>query len=184
MTSADLNLAIAKSEGWNTFLSKHNYYEVTTPTGERYTSDPWTCFDPYTGKRNHTPAESEACSHIIPNYCEDLNLLHELELKLNQKEDAEYRHKYLPEVVGGCLATCITATALQRAEAYAKVKGIWNDKAFAEYEAKLNRESEIREAALIEARDFEEYKRLKQKFEKGPNDESTSSHRKNRRNFL
>ncbi len=44
----------------------------------------------------------------------------------------------------------------------------WHDKAYGKWTEKLERERQRRDSALNEARDFEEYKRLKQKFEKGP----------------
>jgi len=103
MTPEQLNLAIAKKRGWK--VHPKNKWCVIPPKS------------PHSVQRLST----------LPNFVGDLNLMHELELKLNQKEDAEYRHKYLPEVVGGCLAICITATALQRAEAYAKLKGVWKE---------------------------------------------------------
>lgn len=90
MNESELNVAVAKAEGWTWFWSKHNHWVITDPEG--HTTNPgfgdWTDFDPHTGQKNVTPAvPSDQHLHYYPasDPAEAMRLLekYRLELRLN-----------------------------------------------------------------------------------------------------
>jgi hypothetical protein len=69
----------------------------------------------------------------IPDYCNDLNAMHEAEKVLNDEQWPEYREELRNVVLGGirmvsqwCKAD-LHATARQRAEAFLKTLGKWEE---------------------------------------------------------
>ena len=118
MTPEQLNIAIAQSDGF-------------------VLCDLWVPFDSHGTWTKRCDHKKCVPVQAIPNFCGDLNLMHEVELKLEYSDVNSDFNKYctkLNEIACrlkcGNLQSCgytISATALQRAEAYAKVKGIWNE---------------------------------------------------------
>jgi hypothetical protein len=53
----ELNVAVAKAEGWTWFWSKHNYWSITRPDGKSFSAglSRYTDYDPDTGKKNKAP---------------------------------------------------------------------------------------------------------------------------------
>ena len=65
--------------------------------------------------------------NCIPDYCHDLNAMHEAEKCLpDVNAHRDYVWYRLIEVVGNRRMACC-ATALQRAEAFLRVKGLWKE---------------------------------------------------------
>lgn len=108
MTSIEINIAIAEACGWT---------EI-----EQYTQaiDGWYKYEP---NGDHSQ---------IPNYCADLNAMHEVENTLIFSERKLFRH-WLQKVksydlgddVMIAIDECVHATARQRAEAFLKTLGKW-----------------------------------------------------------
>jgi hypothetical protein len=103
MTNEQINIAIAEACGW-----------------KLHPQDRWIVIPP------NSPHSVQPLS-TIPNYCNDLNAMHEAEKTLNSLQAAEYSRivtsiawqseqpSYAP----------ITATARQRAEAFLETIGKW-----------------------------------------------------------
>jgi hypothetical protein len=96
MTDEQINQAIAEACGWK---------EITNCT----------CG----GKKRGCPPGGHASSHT-PNYCADLNAMHEAEKVLTVEEWSDYVD-YLPTR----WEEAIHATARQRAEAFLRTLGKW-----------------------------------------------------------
>ena len=65
---------------------------------------------------------------VCPDYLGDLNAMHEAEKMLTQAQDYHYRASMLNAVCkDGSGLTAITATAAQRAEAFLRMVGKWED---------------------------------------------------------
>lgn len=108
MSPAKQRIAIAEACGWIVPEGCTNHR--TTPTGELIFFNPHTQDDP------------------LPDYLNDLNAMHEAEKVLMQAQDYDYRTETLPKVCGdssGLIA--LTATAAQRAEAFLRTIGKWED---------------------------------------------------------
>lgn len=112
MTSEQINIAIAESLGWTQV--------------QLYITDP--------AKRlwGYTPGPDTDWTSV-PDYCNDLNAMHEVEKTLDDEQWLDYI-RCLQEDVCRCfgkyrsmIAVC-HATALQRAEAYLRTIGKWNEK--------------------------------------------------------
>lgn len=105
MTPTELNLAIAKKRGWK--VHPKNKWCVIPPKS------------PHSVQRLST----------LPNFVGDLNLMHDMEATL----DKEQRRKWefiIAEMFAGLDKSWFDVchmNALQRAEAYAKVRGICHD---------------------------------------------------------
>jgi len=126
MTPQEINAAIAESLGWK-------YLEnIITPSrsfnGAQSMGDCWQRPDGNCGYGDYVP----------PNYCNDLNAMHEVIKSL----DVGTRFKWFGMLYLVCTETpfweddtstercahsVCNATALQRAEAYLKTIGKWND---------------------------------------------------------
>jgi len=108
MTKEQINIAIAESLGWH-----HREGGM------------WYC-----------PDGSTVPETLIPNYCNDLNAMHEAWCSLTLWQHQAFRHELQAAIAyaqedeephkGPCHSVC-NATALQRAEAYLKTIGKWND---------------------------------------------------------
>ena len=109
-------IAIAEACGWRIYESNGiTYYE--RPGGDVY---------------NHV-----LCVECLPDYCSDLNAMHEAEAGLGEGQKMPYARKLL-EIVTGCpphliggflnggtLWDAVFATAAQRAEAFLKTLNLW-----------------------------------------------------------
>ena len=61
MTDRELLELAAKSAGWTGWQSKHGYWNIESPEGEKSTHcHSWTSYDPYTGERLQEPTFGDA----------------------------------------------------------------------------------------------------------------------------
>ena len=114
MTPEQINIAIAESQGWK-------LGEMEEPSGSK-----WQAWIDQEGKLQVD----------IPNYCNDLNAMHEAWCSLTEKQHQTFRRELQITVAfakedniphkGPCHSVC-NATALQRAEAYLRTIGKWKD---------------------------------------------------------
>jgi hypothetical protein len=109
MTDEQINIAIAEACGWSGFSSAG--YAGSIQYGRK-------------------PLSSHA-SWELPNYCNDLNAIHEAEMSLpveefNGQEWDQSRSEYRWRLRLICLHPC-HATARERAEAFLRTIGKWED---------------------------------------------------------
>ena len=111
-------IAIAEACGWEFMdagkFAGVDYKLVIPPHGLSYTMTP------------------DAAIRSTPDYLNDLNAMHEAEKVLTSKEEAGYFLGLQKLIVPPYLrhfAPCIRATASQRAEAFLRTIGKWEDKA-------------------------------------------------------
>lgn len=121
MTPQEINIAIAESLGWK-YLKN-----IITPSrsfnGAQSMGDCWQRPDGDRGYGDYEP----------PNYCNDLNAMHEVEKSITDPRKmldyfnhlARYNDPDARSIQDSF--NIITATALQRAEAYLRTIGKWND---------------------------------------------------------
>jgi hypothetical protein len=108
MTDEQINQRIAEVCGW-----KHDF-------NEDHENPEWYWIPPNNPDGNGEP----------PNYCNDLNVMHEAEKVLKSFEHLVNYHALLGYCGGTTLMRlheCITATARQRAEAFLRTLGKWED---------------------------------------------------------
>ena len=102
MTSIEINLAIAEACGW-TDISQYTQ-----------AVDGWYGHEPENGLHSQ-----------VPNYCNDLNAMHEAEKQMRNGDWTRYC-QYLAEYGGGTVRfVSVHATAQSRAEAFLKTLGKW-----------------------------------------------------------
>jgi hypothetical protein len=100
MTDEEINAAIAEACGWTRVNATHS-------SGKAPNAD-------YVGEE------------FIPNYCNDLNAMHEAEKALNTDELFEQYYLTLYETTRSTRWP-VCATALQRAEAFLRTLDKWKD---------------------------------------------------------
>jgi hypothetical protein len=108
MTNEQINIAIAEACGWRELYLNQN-------------SEPWG----FNTGLNY--------SQRIPDYCNDLNAMHEAEKVLTTTEQQNNYYAEIAEITWGCeeighrqvVFNQLTATARQRAEAFLKTLGKW-----------------------------------------------------------
>lgn len=113
MTTEQINVAIAESMGW---VKLDKRVPSVVPNGGYYEYQ-----------------NGDVFRHQLPNYCSDLNACADFERTLTPDESADYYCTHLPDVVGADtddwmhkqLPKLASATALQRCEAYLRVKELW-----------------------------------------------------------
>ena len=107
MTDLEINTAIAEACGWT--CDKDTW---TSPEGGRWA--------------RRVPGREISDEQILPNYCHDLNAMHEAEAS-QLWPDAAFWNRYSLELGGLCnsLAPALHATARQRAEAFLRTIGKW-----------------------------------------------------------
>lgn len=98
-------IAIAEWCGWQRGTPRYNYSQIVN-------------------------ARFEGVEHL-PNFCGDLNLMHDVEKRLPNPEQSQYR-LILTEVcthyrLADWQGYAISATAAQRAEAFLKTLGLWKE---------------------------------------------------------
>lgn len=97
-------IAIAEAVGWTEIKERSNpYYEMT---GDK-------------------PAGHHGNSHV-PDYLNDLNAMHEAEKCLTAIQKLKYEQELL-KICAGCYSRAIVATAAQRAEAFLRAIGKWEE---------------------------------------------------------
>jgi hypothetical protein len=131
MTSEEINRAVAESVGFNWWaVEKGGWYYRQGGAG-------YTNRIEEAGRYTEADARKELVRgepmgvHAIPppDYCNDLNAMHEVEKTLTDEQHRLFR-SYLGEAVGDVAYFCrkiISATARQRAEAYLRTIGKWRD---------------------------------------------------------
>jgi hypothetical protein len=105
-----INIAIAESLGWTCIWDSRKYFKGINgyPPG-------------YTGNRNAESGRVE-----IPNYCNDLNAMHDAEKSLPLRSRMTYLdHLGYDGSTTGCVFGTVTTPAMQRAEAYLRTIGKW-----------------------------------------------------------
>jgi hypothetical protein len=135
MTNKQINIAIAESRGWFKFTQFTTYPKSWGRTPARYHNPIWSL-------TSSTDMTEDECTkygwhgdgHIsidhIPDYCNDLNAMHEAEKwmisnlrLLDFWQFAEELKRIVPANLGD--DSYIHATARQRAEAFLKTIGKW-----------------------------------------------------------
>jgi hypothetical protein len=104
MTDEQINAAIAKACGWTDVTASHR-----------------------SGK---APSADYVGYEFYPDYCTDLNAMHEAERVLKSWDHFVNYHAWLGYCGGNKLVQlheCITATARQRAEAFLRTLGKWEE---------------------------------------------------------
>lgn len=109
MTNEEINKAIAEACGWKCGYTEKSGYYVVDPNGFQ---------------RGWSKLECVAIS-ALPNYCADLNTMHEAEKTLNKDQFMLYCDNLWP--LGNGVWEAIHATASQRAEAFVKALGKWEE---------------------------------------------------------
>lgn len=136
MTNKQINIAIAESRGWFKFTQFTTYPKSWGRTPARYHNPIWSL-------TSLTDMTEDECTkygwhgdgHIsidhIPDYCNDLNAMHESEETLAES----LQEKYLDNLYSVCNPDSMyndtwkmnRATARQRAEAFLKTIGKWEE---------------------------------------------------------
>jgi hypothetical protein len=112
MTDEQINAAIAEACGWKLIKTKEGG-KITYPTGFEIE------FTPFEWAKNRFTS-------MLLNYCEDLNAMHEAEKMLDS--DELFRGYYLALYDITKSTRCpVHATARQRAEAFLRTIGKWED---------------------------------------------------------
>jgi len=126
MTNYDINIAIAEHCGWRN-IKEIDYQPIGT---DPYIDGPdqmWVGIDP----------ESDSDSdeyEVIPDYCNDLNLMHEAKAALKGDKRIGFidnlcevvkRDKNLSEGPYSTMVEAFYSTAIQQAEAFLKTIGKW-----------------------------------------------------------
>jgi hypothetical protein len=113
MTNEQINIAIAKACGWK--------WTGSGPNKDAH----W--------RRNKNDKTFKR-THELPDYCYDLNAMHEAEDKLEGMNKVEFAiqlcrvvGKDWPSGIGGGSFAHIHATALQKAEAFLRTIGKWEE---------------------------------------------------------
>lgn len=123
MTDEQINIAIAEACGWRCckrdmriaeLVHTHPYHGLVgiEPTAKEYDgSKDWQYW-------------------VIPNYCDDLNAMHEAEESLNHLQQCEFAEKLFRVMIGEDGVSefmKIHSTAAQRAEAFLRTIGKWEE---------------------------------------------------------
>jgi hypothetical protein len=111
MTNEQINTAIAEECGWTWIDEDYTYYGFT-------------CDIPMT-RRRWTPPNGGKPTLDIPDYCNDLNAMHEAEKMLTSEQVTSYVD--LLEFMNERWATPAFGTAAQRAEAFLRTLGKWEE---------------------------------------------------------
>jgi hypothetical protein len=120
MKSEEQNIAIAKAYGWkpDDDGAGLNTWEASYVGNKLY------------GKQPQYNKENKIVSYIIgrivPDYINDLNAMHEAEKILFPKFEIEW-HNQLQNVCGGSWRIMLNSSAAQRAEAFLRTIGKWED---------------------------------------------------------
>jgi hypothetical protein len=108
MTNQQINIAIAKACGLTIVSDGITHHLI--PCGKKTEHDPEGCL-------------LKEC----PDYCNDLNAMHEAEKTLDDYQYYNYCRHHLPDTQRSEMAQGRTATARQRAEAFLKTIGEWEE---------------------------------------------------------
>ncbi len=133
MTNKEINIAIAESRGWLKFTQFTTYPKSWGRTPARYHNPIWSL-------TSLTDMTEDECTKYgwhgdgyisidhIPDYCNDLNAMHEAEKSIGLLEDSFQGRKNQRKWAIACPAKDPRfATARQRAEAFLKTIGKWEE---------------------------------------------------------
>jgi hypothetical protein len=112
MTDKQINAAIAEACGWT----------------EIHDSGIWHNFAPW-GYPPEKPGQGGNSYNFLPDYCNDLNAMHDAEFELIYGKGTDYA-KYLLEATNRhwtCDIEFFSANARQRAEAFLRTIGKWEE---------------------------------------------------------
>lgn len=120
MTNEQINIAIAEACGLDV---------IQNPHGSKDRPEAWKTgfFTAKAAKRRRISWPSSAIVKVIPDYCNDLNAMHEAEKTLDDYQYFNYCRHHLPDTQRSEMAQGRTATARQRAEAFLKTIGKWKE---------------------------------------------------------
>lgn len=116
MTDQEINKSVANSIGWRFNIREdEEHWWVYRPDGSGFSFN--------------QAVDWAYISSVfqIPDYCHDLNAMHEVETVLPEPEYRMFYYQLHKLRNDDCLpiCKCISAPARQRAEAYLRVKGLW-----------------------------------------------------------
>ena len=109
MTDQQINLAIAEACGWR----RRDNTDIT-----RLVTADWAKWQ---------RSKDGAWCSSLPNYCHDLNAMHEAESKSFDNGMQPYAWQMELQRVCGDYPATFCATARQRAEAFLRTKGLWRE---------------------------------------------------------
>lgn len=112
MTPEQQQIAIAKTCGWTAEQDSNGYWRATNQKSG-HASELWL-------------SERNVWSVGIPDYLNDLNAMHEAEKAMNNNDWWKFV-EHLTNICGGGTALGISATAAQRAEAFLRTLGLWEE---------------------------------------------------------
>jgi hypothetical protein len=118
MTNEQINIAIAEACGYEWRVGIYGNCRGLFHPDDNYLKEQ-PCLDillPISGD----------CAYRVPDYCNDLNAMHEAEKTLSHKQRMTYCKK-LFDLPTSELESNTFATSLQRAEAFLKTIGKWED---------------------------------------------------------
>ncbi len=134
MTPEAQRIAIAEACGWKAVHREDKCDGVNLITcGACGAHGHANCYGDGRGALQFTCADSPCCEGAVsPNYLSDLNAMHEAEKTLpgfNELPLAQNRNSYHDHLfdVCGTITLSISATASQRAEAFLRTLGKWDD---------------------------------------------------------
>lgn len=112
MTDKQINTAIAEACGWKS----HDHPDCMAKKVEWIMPEKWIM----------RPDGTLAFRHDIPNYCSDLNAMHEAEKTLSETNMFVMAH-WIEQLVSRHGQHYFHATARQRAEAFLRTLGKWEE---------------------------------------------------------
>lgn len=112
MTDKQINAAIAEACGWTDIRNSGIWHNFA----------PWG-LPPQVESPKETSSDYISVPNFVPNYCTDLNAMHEAEGTLSLKRLYKLE-AHLKQIAG---AVCFRATARQRAEAFLRTLGKWEE---------------------------------------------------------
>lgn len=114
MNKEQQGIAIAKACGWTAEQNSNGYWRAVNKKHGNAV-ELWL-------------SEQNVWSLGVPDYLNDLNAMHEAEKTLFPKHEAKWAMT-MSEVCGHSWRIIYTATAAQRAEAFLKTLGLWEEEA-------------------------------------------------------
>lgn len=117
MSQEDINLAIALCLGWRPEVRKR-YGGADNVRGWGFNTNL---------SRGHPYRQFITHPCMLPNYCSDLNAMHEAEKWIVDGQDKELRSRWFIKMqqIGTCAGT--HATAIQRAEVFLRAHRKWKE---------------------------------------------------------
>ena len=115
MTDKQINTAIAKACGWTDIRDSGVWHNFA----------PWG-LPPQVKSPKETSSDYISVPNFVPNYCRDLNAMHEAEKTLSESNMFVMAH-FIERFVSRHGQHYFHATARQRAEAFLRTLGMWEE---------------------------------------------------------